>query len=174
MRERQSVKDSNVLIDFTIEVLTLQEKRGGHFLLEHPEDLGKRSSGQDPASVWQLETIQELGRRAGVVTGALRQSDWGEDYAKPTRFLGRWPGLETIVHVGEAQFDKDGGPLPAQATAASLIGKSGRDFRTAAAAGWPRKLCEALAEQLAKAKLKTSGDKVLKVGRDGRTSRASC
>ena len=87
-REKQSVKDSNVLIDFTIEVLTLQEKRGGYFLLEHPEDLGKRSSGQDPASVWQLKSVQELGRRAGVVTGALRQSDWGWGLRKAHPFPG--------------------------------------------------------------------------------------
>ena len=143
-------KIANTLVDFTAEVLAAQmDTSPGLTILEHPEDLGK--TGKDiPGSIWQLANIQALGERSGVDTGAIRQSDFGTAYQKPTRLLGRLPGLSGCVFMGWPCFDKEGyytGPLPKfTGTAARLIGRKGLAFQTTDTAAWPDRLCHMVAK----------------------------
>ena len=150
---------ANILVDFTAEVLAAQmETSPGLTILEHPEDLGK--TGKDvPGSIWQLENIIALGGQSNVDTGAIRQSDFGTTYQKPTRLLGRLPGLAGHVFGGWPCFDEEGyytGPLPRfTGTATRLIGRQGKAFKTTDTAAWPDKLCHLLA-QLAVAAVRNS------------------
>ena len=64
---------ANKLIDRTFEAI-----RTGHaspsrarFLLEHPEDLGAVRGGGDPASIWQLQAVQDIIQETGATWGAL-------------------------------------------------------------------------------------------------------
>ena len=70
-------RSANTLVDFTAKALAEQlQNVPGLAILEHPEDLGK--TGMDvPGSIWQFETVKELGCHLNVVTGAIRQSDFG-------------------------------------------------------------------------------------------------
>ena len=90
-------RSANILVDFTAKALAEQLLNvPGLVILEHPEDLGK--AGKDvPGSIWQFESIRELASQSSVVTGAIRQSDFGTAYQKPTRLLGRLPGLSDHV-----------------------------------------------------------------------------
>ena len=80
----------------------------------------------------------------------MRQSDFGTPYQKPTRLLGRLPGLEDHIYEGWPSFDEGShylGPLPKfTGTATRLIGRTGSGFRTADTAAWPEKLCDLLAK----------------------------
>ena len=92
-----------------------------------------------------------------MTTGAIKQSDFGTEYPKPTRLLGRLPGLDKRVSLGWPAFGPDGwyaGPLSKQtAPAARLIGRTGAEFVTAATAAWPAPLCDFLAGLAAEAVL---------------------
>ena len=121
-------------------------------LLEHPEDLGVTPSGKTPASIWSWPSVKALLDLPNCLWGALSQLAWGRSWDKPTRLMGNFEGLKSIVHVGPPQHDGTGkylGPLPADRPKGkvSLIGRDAkRAFRTAAAAAWPPQLCSALAE----------------------------
>ena len=142
-------RSATILVDFTATALAEQlQNEPGLAILEHPEDLGK--VGKDvPGSIWQFESIKGLGSQADVVTGAIRQCDFGTTYQKPTRLLGRLPGLGQHMHEGWPTFDAEGsytGPLPKfSGTATRLIGRQGSGFRTSDTAAWPEKLCDLLA-----------------------------
>eukprot|EP00974_Lingulodinium_polyedra_P071618 6928073-Lingulodinium_polyedra.AAC.1 len=75
--------------------------------------------------------------REDISKGALRQSDWGREDLKPTRFLGRLPGLGGILF-----------PIPYKPMRdlKRLIGHGDGGFKTAAAAPWPPQLCRKLSE----------------------------
>ena len=99
---------ANTLVDFTVEVLAAQMQNSpGLTILEHPEDLG-RTGNDVPGSIWQLDAIKELKGKGNVITGAIRQSDFGTTYQKPTRLLGRLPGLAGHVFEGWPCFDGGG------------------------------------------------------------------
>ena len=146
----KQTKLANDLVDFTTRVLSAQMTNSpGLTILEHPEDLGK--TGQDvPGSIWQLENVRALGDSENVDTGAIRQSDFGTIYQKPTRLLGRLPGLANHVFGGWPCFCTEGyytGPLPKfTGTSARLIGRKGKAFKTTDTAAWPDKLCHLLAQ----------------------------
>ena len=106
---------ANAPVDFT--TLALNEQLGngpGLVILEHPEDLGKVGNDM-PGSIWQFEAVRKLVDQPGVTTGALRQSDFGTAYQKPTRLVCRLPGIEDHLFVGWPSFDNERrytGPLP--------------------------------------------------------------
>ena len=133
---------------FSVVVAGLSEfTASGWMVLEHPEDLGKRQSGV-PRSIWRWPELSALAAQGGLDTGALLQSGWGVPYAKPTRFMFTLPRLRDIVCPGWPCFAPDGGflgPLSRKRGHGELIGKTGADFQTTAAAVWPDKLCEKLA-----------------------------
>ena len=102
-------------------VLADQLNAGRAALLEQPEDLGAVTAGawslHRPASLWQLPEIAQLLELPNVHTAALFMTDFGSNCAMPTRFLGRFPRLETEprFHHGLPSFRDTGeyaGPLP--------------------------------------------------------------
>jgi hypothetical protein len=105
-----------------------------------------------------------------VCTGALRQSDWGMSFRKPTRLLARLPGVENILSTGWPTFDADyvyTGPLaPALGPSTTLIGKVKGGFRTTASAAWPPLLCERLAALVFQAFVSPSSARPLAKGGD--------
>jgi hypothetical protein len=75
-KNRQRVRDANVLVEFTAEIVKAQaEHANGMFLLEHPEDLGAMKDGQRPASIWQWKIFEEM--MSTHCTGAVYQNNWG-------------------------------------------------------------------------------------------------
>ena len=108
-----------------------------------------------PGSIWQFTNIQSLKDEKGVVTGAIRQSDFGTGYQKPTRLLGRLPGMGQRMALGWPSFDGEDkylGPLTKFAgDSVRLIGREGADFKTTSTAAWPLQLCDWLAKLTAEA-----------------------
>ena len=107
-RAKKHVREANELVDFTVEAMTAQHgTKPGLTVLEHPEDLG-RVHNETPGSMWQLRSVRALSMVEGVVTCAIKQSDFGTDRPKPTRLLGRLPGLQKEVAAGWPIFDSNG------------------------------------------------------------------
>ena len=170
----QGVELANTFVDFSTDMLAAQFEQSADSMgvMEHPEDLGVvryTTPPQHPGSAWHFTGTQKLLDYPGVIWGALAQSDFGTPYLKPTRLLGRVPGLEEVVYAGAPAFDDEGlyiGPLPRGCQGMSM--KVGRDktgaFRTAVTAAWPPLLCAALAERMVAA-FAQRGSKALKVGR---------
>ena len=86
----------------------------------------------------------------GVQSIVLAQVDFGTPSPKPTRLLLKLPGpLHPEMYEGMPTFDAAGfysGPLPRKQGEA-LIGMEQGQFKTAAAAAWPPKLCDWVARQ---------------------------
>ena len=157
--KKHEVTQANKLVDFSVKALEAQlQTPAGMSILEHPEDLGTVGS-YTPASIWQWPSVRALVESTGAITGALRQSDYGSQYQKPTRLLGRLPGLQHLFHQGWPEHDTDGsymGPLPPyEGQSARLIGKTGGSYKTTGTAAWPEGLCRHLAELVVSA-VKTS------------------
>ena len=171
--QRQGVSLANSLVDFSTDALKAQFQRSDNSLgiMEHPEDLGIIAGSvppQHPGSVWHFTAMQEILKLPGVQWGALSQSSFGMSCPKPTRLIGRLPGLEQIAWIGAPTFDAEGrysGPLPpAQGCTSMQVGKDvSGNFRTSATAAWPPDLCDALALRIVEAIVDRS-DKVLKAG----------
>ena len=99
-RALQSVKDANILINFTEQALRAQSDTSDpNFILEHPEDLERWKTGSNPASTWQWNNFRDLAELNEVKTGALRQSDWETDYQKSTRLLVRRQGGQSLTRT---------------------------------------------------------------------------
>ena len=150
---RKELTTANGLVDFAVELLTIQKEQGRYGLLEHPEDLGRHGEGGTPGSIWRWEVTKQLMDGDNWVSGSLRQSDWGRPYAKPTRLAGNLPGLDKILALGEPRFDDQGwyqGPLTmtADKPAVVLIGRNGDKFKTNPTAAWPEILCTTLASSI--------------------------
>jgi hypothetical protein len=168
------VQEANELVDFTVKAMTAQHMtKPGLTILEHPEDLGRVHS-ENPGSIWQLRSVQALSMIEGVVTGAIKQSDFGTSFPKPTRLLGRLPGLQQKVAAGWPTFDTNGwytGPLAKQdGTATRLIGREGAEFATAATAAWPTLLWDCLANLTAEAYAQGCGTRGSPTGPEEQTS----
>ena len=149
-KQARQVAEANKLVDYTAFLLQAQmETCPGLTVLEHPEDLG-RTKSHTPGSIWRFPGVLGLLAVPGAVTGALRQCDFGTEYQKPTRLLGRLPGLEKVLSMGLPKYDeKDNyvGPLaPFDGPSSRLIGSEGRHFRTSSTAAWPEPMCARLAE----------------------------
>ena len=144
---RRQIQQGNLFVDFVVELLAAQGALGRWAVLEHPEDLGRRSSGV-PASIWRWPAVRRLAEQDKWQTGALLQSSWGRAFAKPTRFVYCLPGFAASLFAGWPSFDDEGfyvGPLPRLGAPEVLIGKKGSVFKTLSAAAWPSELCRELA-----------------------------
>ena len=129
MRE---AKQANAVMDYVFTACQLALQTSGHFLLEHPEDLGLVQGGERPASIWQFPQCHDLLTNARVATWALFQCSFGACTPKPTRFLGTCKPCHDDVFFGLPRFSPEGrfGPLPHK-----LIGRSvDGSFRAADAA----------------------------------------
>jgi hypothetical protein len=92
-------KAGNTMIEFTVEMAYALHAVKSFFLIEHPEDLGRLTTGDHPASIWQTTEIQKLAKDTGALTCAIFQCDpdaIGANacmHSKPTRFMGTVPSL---------------------------------------------------------------------------------
>ena len=83
----QLVTDHNFLLSNCFHTIDICLEVGCDFLFEHPEDLGVTSSGEHPASVWQMEHMHALVTQKGAITFAIYQCHFGADSPKPTRLI---------------------------------------------------------------------------------------
>lgn len=134
-RARHTVLAANALVDFAAAVLKAQLDIAPETLgiIEHPEDLGALPNGKTPGTMWQFESVTDLLAISGVQWGALAQGLYGARSRKPTRIIGRVPGLDAILSLGAPQFDQRGvyiGPLVRGSTegVATVRRGVGRDF----------------------------------------------
>ena len=155
--EKHRNRIGNTLTDFTFACLLEQAKEPeAAIILEFPEDLGAIPTGSwqgvRPASIFQWKEFEELLKFPGVVTGGIRQSDFGTPYVKPTRLILKFQGEWELEHLfrGTPQYDEAGyylGPIPPTRGQVTLAKRSREEpFRTTHTAAWPMPLCRALAD----------------------------
>eukprot|EP00973_Karenia_brevis_P090588 12403332-Karenia_brevis.AAC.1 len=72
--DKQRCQLGNLLVDRSLDFLDWATSINDKMIwfLEHPEDLGRTRSGDDPASLWQLERVRQL-QSGSVFTGAMFQ-----------------------------------------------------------------------------------------------------
>lgn len=113
--KKQKVQLADELIQKSLQGCQIAHERGGHFLLEHPEQLGL-TAGQIPASIWDLPEVAELLCQKGVRSFAIFQCEFSAPSSKLTRFL-TWLDPLDVGYAGLHKLDADGrylGPLPKQ------------------------------------------------------------
>ena len=155
MLEKRRNQLANSLVDFNFCAIKVHLSHPDTMLvLEFPEDLGAISKGKwtgtRPSSIFQWPQFAEILQLEGVITGGIRQNDFGTDYVKPTRLILRfngpwdWPGL----FKGPPCFDDKGfyvGPIPPTKGKVTLAKKDKFEpFRTTLTAAWPDLLCDKL------------------------------
>ena len=152
-RDRVAVDEANFFVTKSIEAASKSLQHGGHFLLEHPEDLGQ-VQGECPGTIWQWDEVLDLLTFPGVITFAIHQCMFGGQTPKPTRFMTSLPVDDKRCFMKLPRFDKAGlylGPLPrdcGHTHSEKLIGKSEKGWRTSPSAAYPAGLCEFLANQI--------------------------
>jgi len=150
---KQLVVDHNFLLIQCFNTMDVCIEVGCDFLFEHPEDLGVTSTGERPASVWQLEQMRKLVEVHQAITFAIYQCHFGADSPKPTRFLTSLLLAKSFPCQGWPQFDEFRnylGPLPQSCShrfhVKKLIGKEKGKWKTADSAACPPPLCKWLAQ----------------------------
>ena len=151
-QDKAKVKEADELVDKAFAACRLALQHGGHFVLEHPEQLGK-TLRQVPASIWDLQECVDLLAQKGVHTFAFFQCRFGAPSSKPTRFLTTLEEDSVGFH-GLPRLDQEGnyqGPLPqhcphGKGAHAPLVGKdpSGQ-WNTSPTATYPPDLCQWIA-----------------------------
>ena len=174
-RDRVAVDEANFFVTKSIEAASKSLQHGGHFLLEHPEDLGQ-VQGECPGTIWQWDEVLDLLTFPGVITFAIHQCMFGGQTPKPTRFMTSLPVDDKRCFMKLPRFDKSGfylGPLPrvcGHAHSEKLIGKSDKGWKTSPSAAYPAGLCEFLADQILSAQTACGrGSKNLSVKRKAST-----
>ena len=94
--------EGNELIQRTLGLLRAATEAKTFWLLEHPEDLGNRSNGAMPASIWHLEVTRSLLDEAGASSVALYQCNFGSVHKKPTRLATTAPNCTCLGFLGPA------------------------------------------------------------------------
>ena len=141
---RDAVESANTLIKFCCELAVFAHSHQVPFIMEHPEDLGLAQDGVRPASIWQLDIVQDLVPSCDSITFAFFQCAYGAASAKPTRLisnLAAWT-FQVPSYSGFPHFDSGGryrGPLPPRCghRHPPLMGRDGAAWRTAASAAYP-------------------------------------
>ena len=163
---KQKVQLADDLVQKSFHGCALTRDHGGHFFLEHPEQLGF-TAGQIPASSWDLPEAAELLCQKGVRTFAIFQCEFSAPSSKPTRFMTTLDPLEVGYH-GLYQLDAQGrylGPLPKQCPHGAnahktLVGKDqDGNWKTAPSATYPPELCKWIASIAWPALLRLRGGK---------------
>ena len=138
-RDRKAVDEANFFGTKSIEAAKKALQHGGHFLLEHPEDLGQ-VQGECPGTIWQWDEVLDLLTFPGVITCAIHQCMFGGRTPKPTRFMTSLPVDDQRCFFRLPRFDKSGcylGPLPrdcGHTHSEKLIGKSDKGWKTSPSA----------------------------------------
>ena len=152
-RDRKAVDEANFFVTKSIEAAKKAVQHGGHFLLEHPEDLGQ-VQGECPGTICQWDEVLDLLTFPGVITLAIHQCMFGGQTPKPTRFMTSLPVDDQRCFFRLPRFDKAGfylGPLPrdcGHTHSEKLIGKSDKGWKTSPSAAYPAGLCEFLADHI--------------------------
>ena len=74
---REKVRLADELVQKSLQGCAMVKAQGGHFFLEHPEQLGV-TAGQIPASIWDLPEVAELlCQKGGVYVGRVSMSICG-------------------------------------------------------------------------------------------------
>ena len=140
---------ANFFVKQSFLAIESQTQANKFWLLEHPEDLGKTTSGEVPASIWQLPELRALVDMSGS-TWAVRQCIYGAQTSKPTRLASNLPAC---VQLGKLwpSFSKVGdyaGPLACcpHGSRPPLIGFCHGQFATSAAEAYPSAFCKYLAQ----------------------------
>ncbi len=174
-RDRKAVDEANFFVTKSIEAAKKALQHDGHFLLEHPEDLGQ-VQGECPGTIWQWDEVLALLTFPGVITFAIHQCMFGGQTPKPTRFMTSRPVDDQRCFLRLPRFDKSGfylGPLPrdcGHTHSDKLIGKSDNGWKTSPSAAYPAGLCEFLANQILSAQAACGrGSKNLSVKRKAST-----
>eukprot|EP00435_Cladocopium_sp_Y103_P068191 s408_g31.t1 len=149
----QLVQDHNFLVLQCLATMRLCCEHDTDYLFEHPEDLGLTSSGDRPASVWQLEEMRSFVLERGAFTFAIYQCHFGASSPKPTRLLTSLQLAATFPFGGFPTFDLEGhylGPFPSNCThdwhERRLVGKENGQWKTSGSAAYPPGLCKWLAQ----------------------------
>ena len=152
-RDRKMVDEANFFVLNSVEAARRALHYNGHFLLEHPEDLGQ-VQGERPGTIWQWDEVLDLLTFPGVCTFAIHQCMFGGRTPKPTRFMTSLPIQDSRCLMQLPRFDSSGyyvGPLPRDCGHQhddKLIGKSESGWKTSPSAAYPPGLCEFLAEKI--------------------------
>ena len=129
-------KLANALVDFSYTAILKHLERPSALLgLEFPEDLGVITKGEwtgtRPSSIFQWPEFDEVVSVPGVVTGGIRQADFGTPYVKPTRLIlkaGRGLSLRNFF-PGKPIFSSKGlylGPIPPEEGYSSQTEQAGK------------------------------------------------
>ena len=113
-KQKQQVDEANLFVLNCVEACRRAVNSCGHFLLEHPEDLGA-VHGESPGTIWQWDEVLDLLSFRNVRTVALHQCQFGADTPKPTRLMTSLPILDSRCYFALPQIDASGnyqGPLP--------------------------------------------------------------
>ena len=161
-RHKQQVELANRFIEIMVEGFQEAQAAGALYLGEHPEDLGRATSGEVPASIWNFESVRNL---PSLQTCATFQCPFGAVSSKATRFISNFTFYqpespdEGAPHArfwtGWPQFDSKfryTGPLPRVCghSHPPQIGleSDGAAFKTSKLSAYPGKLCMWLAGNL--------------------------
>ena len=152
---RKSLEQANQLVWKSFEACEIVSQHGGHFGVEHPEQLG-RTGGMTPASIWDWKECRDLLLTTQGCSFAFFQCQFAAATSKPTRMVASdsWEGA--VVFAGLPQLDWNGaykGPLPHGCPhgkhEAALVGKTEQDiWRTSAAAAYPPAMCDWIATNI--------------------------
>lgn len=145
------VEEANQFVMNPVSACHVCHEHGGHFLLEHPEDLGQ-VNGEIPGSIWQWSEVQELVPTCSAVTFAVQQCHFGAPTPKPTRFMCDLDVVDERCFLSWPKFTSDGsylGPLPRSCGHVhkhKLIGKTAAQWNTSPSAAYPPRLCKFIAK----------------------------
>ena len=148
--KRRIVEEANHFIDQCVVACIVCFQHRGHYLWEHPEDLGE-VLGEHPGSIWQWPSVRDLAVQSSAFTFAIRQCHFGADTPKPTRFLTTLETDDPRCWFKWPTFSADHkylGPLPrdcGHVHRKKLIGRTSAGWNTFPSAAYPAGLCEFLA-----------------------------
>ena len=86
--EQERVREANVLMLNLLCLCEAVAKRGGAYVLEHPDD-----PGHPYPSIWAIPTMQAMEKRVGAVRARIHQCAFGGPTLKPTCLSGTALGL---------------------------------------------------------------------------------
>ena len=159
---RAKVDEANTFVDRCIKACHIVAEAEGHFILEHPEDLGT-VEGEQPGSIWQWPEVLELIPACGATSFAIHQCKFGAPTPKPTRFMSNMEVQDARCLIALPKFDKLGyykGPLPKQCGHVhthKLIGRTATQWNTSPSAAYPARLCQFLADLILNASASYGG-----------------
>lgn len=149
------VSESNMFVSNCIKACRVCHNNKGHFLGEHPEDLGQ-VQGDHPGSIWQWEEVQALIADCSAITFAIQQCHF-------TRFITDLKVDDPRCYISWPRFDDAGnyvGPLPrscGHVHSKKLIGKKDGKWNTSPSAAYPPSLCEFIAKLFVSAEAASGG-----------------